>query len=295
MADSTIAERGPAPAEAAEPAALTSIIDEADEVIPSDHLGAEKHWTERFDSESDLYAFSRRLLEAARAGNPSSQFLLYHTVEYCKDGYRLLKNLETSELLHRLSPTTPAGNIRNLTDRSTRCTGFYDAGFDEFSERQTLLAIAAESGYPPAMFQVAMRQVGKKQVTYETIDLIVRSIESGDPEVLLGLWQLAPFAVLDERVANALLLAACQFGMDCTEKNKMLKRFCSGSHTCAPGETVHSYFIKTLGQYEYDLALAEAEAITSEIAAGRINESRFDWSGLMKRAKRDKPGNGGSN
>lgn len=230
-------------------------------------------------ADEDQYTYVRRLIDAARAGDPKSKYEVWKSLIFCKRDARSFKGRTVSEAI-RESPTPYPHEIQRIEDTFRRCGQFYSQGFQDFDDTVHFRSDAADAGYAPAVVDVALGQLAGGSEDLDGIEArVLRALNSRSPEALVLARQLRGLNITDETTSVALVLAGCQLGYDCTRSGPLMREICSVAPSCED-DSYASLMEKHLGPERFRVVSDEAGKIQREISKGSIDPNRFHWGEL---------------
>jgi hypothetical protein len=248
----------------------------------------------RFAQATDYVAFIQSVLASAQAGNARAQFLIGQAVQFCRGESLLYKNEADPRAAFEKSLSTWKGRAADnelLKEASRRdflrCERMiredpfaalpsrdspgYAASYweDEAIRNGDPLAKAARAAKLLGGLDLENGQNARDAISAART-LLASAIVSGDPGALarasltMADRRLAP----DARLSVALMLVACQRGMDCSVTNRMFFGDCLATGKCSAGEQYADIVLRGLGAEAFASADATAQRIRAAIQNG---------------------------
>jgi hypothetical protein len=238
----------------------------------------------------DQYQYVLQAIDDARNGDASSKYHVWRVLAVCKRRARQFQGSSALEAKHALPAPYPHA-LQEVDDYYDLCGRFYVNGFREFPEVSAFRMEAANSGFPPAVVDVA---IGDLITSHASVDdaasRIIGAINAGDPEALIVARQLQLVNVIDYNTSLAFALAACRFGYDCERNGPLMRELCWSTPSCSADDSLVSLVKRDLGESALRERLREAEEIRAEIVGGGIDPQRFHWHALDRQAVRRRGG-----
>jgi hypothetical protein len=216
------------------------------------------NYRKTFAESNDYWAYAKKILPAARAGDPDAQFYLSRLLERCEEGNRMYfqkrgKALTLDEgLQFAVQRHLPMEMAQAVFDK---CHEFQDHDLSDLGSAGDWLAKATAAGQPLAeattaskiftqeLMQNFARARGVPEINTQPESgadpraLLRAAVASGDPEVLFEIGDmqsmLDPAGIDNGTKRLAWWLVACERGLDCSTNAEWVKNTCAMDPQCA--------------------------------------------------------------
>ena len=254
--------------------------------LPRNNIG----WVEKLSDATDLFSFVGDALPLALSGDGNARFFVGQAVQACSGTALLYRKFADPSARFEALQRDDDGSIEAVAARDLvraqfeRCKRFiHEDAFAHLPSREGgypasyWFDLALESGSSLAKIQRAGEHLradgtmvsgpGISAETQRAISDLRESLLTGDPVAINSVAYAIAFPAISggSNTPIALMILACQQGLDCSTSASPEAGACLGFGVCADGETTIDRIKRDLGMEHYAEAYAKAQQFLDAI------------------------------
>lgn len=205
-------------------------------------------------------------------GNADSMVIAYAIFSTCRMYRQRFTGRSLAEVQAEYAANNdPALNALNEAIHS-HCGPLYE-DWGSYRGWRDLLDRAADESHPYAIIVRAQSMLTDEATFDEGIELLKSGVQSKDIGALVEMVSIHIAAGSDLEYSYGWLLAACQYGMDCSADGAFMQNTCGPfSTSCGVHDSVQDYLVREIGQHGYEQAVRNSQKFVSAIDTDQLDD-----------------------